>query len=76
MAAQADDGATPLHRAAWTSENPAIIEALLDAGADPNATDLRGNLPWDYAEDREEIPDSDAFRRLRDAWKATRGQVS
>ena len=29
-------GATPLHRAAASSTTPAVIEALLDAGADPN----------------------------------------
>lgn len=76
MEAQTDDGATPLHWAAWTNDNPAILDILLDAGADPGAADLRGNLPWDYAEDRDNIPDSDAFRRLRDAWEASRRQVS
>ena len=67
----------PLHEAAWATPDPAVVGALLAAGTDPAAADIRGNLPWDYAEDRAEIPDSDAFRRLRDAWEATtRRQVS
>ena len=31
------DGDTPLHWAAWYTEDPAVIEALLKAGAAPNA---------------------------------------
>ena len=38
-------GFTPLHRAAWLSETPAVVKALLDAGADPKARAERGFTP-------------------------------
>ena len=60
-------GHTPLHLAAQFNNNPAVIEVLLDAGADLKAQDLSGNTPWDYAKDREELIDSDAYRRLSEA---------
>ena len=34
-------GVTPLHRAAWKSETPAVVNALLDAGADLSARDKK-----------------------------------
>ena len=40
-----DRGQTPLHLAAEGSENPAIIAALVDAGADPNARNQLGLTP-------------------------------
>ena len=60
-------GHTPLHLAAQFNDNPAVIEVLLDAGADLKAQDLSGNTPWDYAKDREEFKGSDAYRRLSEA---------
>ena len=45
-----DNGFTPLHWAAGYNENPAVIEMLLAAGADPKATDKtflsRGRIPY------------------------------
>ena len=38
VAAQDDDGTTPLHWAVWMNEDPAVIEALLAAGADAGVT--------------------------------------
>ena len=58
---------TPLHLAVRFNNNPAIIEVLLDAGADATARDLSGNTPWDYARDREGLKGSDAYRRLSEA---------
>ncbi|MYK06653.1 MAG: hypothetical protein F4040_02825, partial [Synechococcus sp. SB0670_bin_20] len=40
---------TPLHAAAETSETPAVVQALLDAGADLNARDKDGKTPLDQA---------------------------
>ena len=64
--ARADSGFTPLHMAAYGSDNLAIITALLDAGADATARDDDGNTPWNYAEDREELEGTDAYRRLEE----------
>jgi ankyrin repeat protein len=36
---------TPLHRAAWTNENLAVLEALLAAGADIDAARDAGIAP-------------------------------
>ncbi len=48
--ARDDDGATPLHQAAWEGDL-ALIRRLLGAGADPSLTDGRfGSTPLDWAE--------------------------
>jgi hypothetical protein len=45
-----DEGATPLHHAAWAG-NLELIARLLAAGADPTITDLRfGATPLGWAE--------------------------
>ena len=36
---------TPLHQVAAGNEHPAVIEALLEAGADPNARSTSGQTP-------------------------------
>ena len=38
-------GRTPLHTAARSNNNPAVITTLLDAGADPNARSADGDTP-------------------------------
>ena len=40
-------GATPLHRAALFSKTPAVVQVLLDAGADLNARTEDGKTAWD-----------------------------
>ena len=42
-------GRTPLHRAAGSNENPAVLETLLVAGADVAAQYARGYTPLHYA---------------------------
>ena len=42
-------GRTPLHSAAWFSNRPAVIRALLDLGADLEAKDPAGNTPLHLA---------------------------
>ena len=46
-------GATPLHVAAQFNHNPAAIEALVEAGIDPNAGDEHGHTPLQMAIRRE-----------------------
>ena len=58
-------GLTALHRAARDTSDPAVIEALLDAGADPRTYSIAGRLPWDFARTNNKIKDSDAYQRLR-----------
>ena len=43
------DIGTPLHRAAESSNDPAIVEAMVDAGADPNVRSLTGATPLHFA---------------------------
>ena len=58
-------GLTVLHRAARDTADPAVIEALLDAGANPRAFSSAGRLPWQFARKNDKIKGSDAFQRLR-----------
>ena len=58
---------TPLHLAAQFNKDPAIITALLDAGADPKARNANAMTPWDHAKDNEALKGSDAYWRLNDA---------
>ena len=48
-AAREVNGRTPLHAAAGFSESPAVIAALLDAGADLQARDVNGRTPLHVA---------------------------
>ena len=57
-------GNSPLHHAARFADNPAVIEALLSAGADASARDNEGKIPWDYAQENEALRGTDAWWRL------------
>ena len=57
-------GLTALHRAARETSDPAVIEALLEAGANPRASSIAGRTPWDYARTNAKIKGSAAWQRL------------
>ena len=44
-----------------------VIEALLEAGANPMAPNVGGKTPWDFAQDNEALKGSDAYWRLNEA---------
>lgn len=57
-----DDGATPLHQAAWSGDLE-LIRRLLDAGADATITDRRfGSTPLDWAEHAYQTEAADLLR--------------
>ncbi len=58
------NGQTPLHASAQAGDYARTIELLLDAGAEPQLADNAGHRPVDYAKAREELRDSDVYRRL------------
>ena len=58
-------GLTALHRAARETGDPAVIEALLEAGANPRASTIAFRLPWHFARKTGKIKGSEAYQRLR-----------
>lgn len=60
--ARDDQGATPLHQAAWEGDLP-LIRRLLEAGADPSITDTRfGSSPLEWAEHAYQTEAADLLR--------------
>ncbi len=57
-------GLTTLHRAARDTSDPAVIKALLEAGANPRVSSRAGRLPRYYARKNKKIQGSDAYQRL------------
>ena len=57
-------GLTTLHRAARDTTDPAVIKALLEAGANSRASSRAGRLPRYYARKNKKIQGSDAYQRL------------
>ena len=62
---QDTQGLTALHRAARETSDPAVIEVLLNVGANPRASSIAGRLPWDYARRNDRIKGSAAYQQLR-----------
>ena len=50
-------GWTPLHLAAWFGKSRAVVQALLDVRADPEAKDDAGRTPWDYLKENPVLKD-------------------
>ena len=65
--ARDEDGSTTLHRAAFLNENPEVIIALLDAGADGPAVNDDGEAPFDLAKNNTALAGTDAYWALNDA---------
>ena len=64
-------GYAPLHVAAQL-KNPAVMEALLDAGANPAARDGQDKTPWDYVKGNPVLMGTEAYMRLKEAAGGTR----
>ena len=60
-------GFSPLHAAARGTDDPDVIEALLEAGADASAQDGEGMTPWHYARDNLVLKGTKVYWRLNDA---------
>ena len=58
---------TPLHWAARSNANPAVVALLLDRGADATLRDNDNKLPVDLAEENEHLQGTDVSWRLHDA---------
>jgi len=65
--------APPVHLAAGYNDNPAIVGALLDAGAAATARGNRGSTPWDYAQDNKALKGTAAYWHLNAARFRVRG---
>ena len=56
----------PLMRAASSNKNAAVVQLLLDAGADATATNEDGETAWDLIQENEAIEGSPAYWTLND----------
>ena len=59
-------GSSPLQLAAMQNENPAVIEALIAAGAEITARNSDGKLPFDYAEENKAIKGTKVYWKLNE----------
>ena len=67
--ARSKNGSTPLH---WVADRfltckPGVIQALLAAGADAKAKNKEGKIPWDFAQNNEDLKGTKGYWALNDA---------
>lgn len=62
-----EEGKTPLMYAAQDTQNPAVIDLLLDEGADGKIKCDEEKTAFDYAEGNEHLEGTDEYWRLNDA---------
>ena len=65
--ARTEDGRTALHMAAEWSKSSPVVQALLDAGANPKAHMLDGSTPWDLIQKNDDLNRLDAYWLLASA---------
>ena len=53
-------------QAASSTENPEVVQVLLDAGADPSIQDNEGKTAWDLIQGNDALKDTDAYSELKD----------
>lgn len=66
LSAEDESGKTPVSYAAIYAEEPAIIDLLLDAGAEGWSSDYDGMLPFEYAKENPFIAYTEQYWRLND----------
>lgn len=66
-------GHSALIIAARFSRNPAVLEELLDAGADPGFVDDLGRTALDHARENRDVRDSSVFERIQSMSASSRG---
>ena len=77
---KAKKGATPLHMAVWNGDNANIVEALLGAGADPQAANQHGQSALEVArwfDNLEKVSGANqvfALQEWRARWKRPEGR--
>ena len=65
--ARDEDGNTPLHSAAGRNAHAGVIEALLEARADPKAKNTGGTTPWDIAQLNDQLKGTKGYWALNEA---------
>lgn len=63
--ARDEEGDTALHDAVHHGESEAVVEALLDGGADVTLRNANGKVAWDYARENDALRDTTVVRNLR-----------
>ena len=63
--ARDEEGDTALHDAARHAESRAVVDALLNGGADVTLRNTHGKSAWDYARENDALQDTGVVRSLR-----------